>query len=100
AAHQKDLAVGAKHDVKYLNYWLDEQTGTIRCLVEAPSAEAAVAVHKEAHGLVPDAIEEGSEGRGRAPIPSPVRGRGVRERADRASGGARQAAAIPRPRIA
>jgi uncharacterized protein DUF4242 len=63
AAHQKDLAVGAKHDVKYLNYWLDEQTGTIRCLVEAPSAEAAIAVHKEAHGLVPDAIEEVSEGR-------------------------------------
>ena len=63
AAHQKDLAVGAKHDVKYLNYWLDEQTGTIRCLVEAPSAEAAVAVHKEAHGLVPDSIEEVSEGR-------------------------------------
>lgn len=63
AAHQKDLAVGAKHDVKYLNYWLDEQTGTIRCLVEAPSAEAAVAVHKEAHGLLPDSIEEVSEGR-------------------------------------
>lgn len=63
AAHQKDLAVGPSHDVKYLNYWLDEQTGTIRCLVEAPSAEAAIAVHKEAHGLVPDSIEEVSEGR-------------------------------------
>jgi hypothetical protein len=63
AAHQKDLAVGARHDVKYLNYWLDEQTGTVRCLVDAPSAEAAVAVHREAHGLVPDAIEEVSEGR-------------------------------------
>jgi hypothetical protein len=63
AAHQKDLAVGARHDVKYLNYWLDEQTGTIRCLVEAPSAEAAVDVHREAHGLIPDSIEEVSEGR-------------------------------------
>ena len=63
AAHQKDLVVGAKHDVKYLNYWFDEQTGTVQCLVEAPSAEAAVAVHKEAHGLVPDSIEEVSEGR-------------------------------------
>jgi hypothetical protein len=62
-AHQKDLIVGARHNVKYLNYWLDARSGTVMCLVEAPSAEAAVAVHKEAHGLVPDAIEEVSEGR-------------------------------------
>lgn len=61
--HQKDLAVGVRHGVKYLNYWLDEQSGTVRCLVEAPSAEAAIAVHREAHGLVPDSIEEVSEGR-------------------------------------
>ncbi len=33
------------------------------CLVEAPSAEAAIAVHKEAHGLLPDSIERVSEGR-------------------------------------
>jgi hypothetical protein len=62
-AHQKDLAHQAAHDVKYLNYWLDEAHGTIMCLTEAPSAEAALAVHREAHGLMPDTIEEVSEGR-------------------------------------
>jgi Protein of unknown function (DUF4242) len=62
-AHQKDLAHQAKYQVKYLNYWLDEANGTIMCLTEAPSADAALAVHKEAHGLMPDSIEEVSEGR-------------------------------------
>jgi hypothetical protein len=63
AAHEKDLAVQGKHQVKYLNYWVDAESGTIMCLVQAPSAAAAIAVHKEAHGLIPDSIEEVSEGR-------------------------------------
>jgi hypothetical protein len=62
-AHQKDLAAQAKHDVKYLNYWFDAETGTVMCLTEADSAEASLAVHQEAHGLMPDAIEEVTEGR-------------------------------------
>jgi hypothetical protein len=62
-AHQKDLAAQAKHDVKYLNYWLDAESGTVMCLTEAASAEASLAVHREAHGLMPDAIEEVTEGR-------------------------------------
>jgi hypothetical protein len=62
-AHKKDLAVGPRHDVRYINYWLDEQAGDIMCLAEAPSAEAAVAVHREAHGLVADSIEQVIEGR-------------------------------------
>jgi len=63
AAHQKDLAAQGKHDVNYLNYWLDQESGTIMCLVEAPNPEAAIAVHREAHGLIPDSIEEVTEGR-------------------------------------
>ena len=62
-AHKKDLAVEAKHQVKYLNYWFDAASGTIMCLAEAPSAEAALAVHREAHGLMPESIEEVTEGR-------------------------------------
>jgi hypothetical protein len=62
-AHQKDLAVEGKHGVRYLNYWLDEATGTVFCLAEAPSADAAIAVHAEAHGLLPDSIAEVTEGR-------------------------------------
>ena len=63
AAHKRDLILGPKHDVKYLNYWLDPSTGTVMCLSEAPNAQAAVEVHREAHGLIPDTIEEVSEGR-------------------------------------
>jgi hypothetical protein len=63
AAHKKDLAVQAKHRVRFLNYWFDASTGTVSCLVEAPSPDAAVAAHKEAHGLLPDAIDEVIEGR-------------------------------------
>jgi hypothetical protein len=62
AAHQKDLATQAKYNVHYLNYWFDEKSGTVMCLAQAPNAQAAIQVHKEAHGLVPDSIEEVSEG--------------------------------------
>jgi hypothetical protein len=62
-AHKKDLAAGLKHDVNYLNYWFDAASGTVMCLVEAPSAAAAIAVHREAHGLIPESIEQVSEGR-------------------------------------
>jgi hypothetical protein len=48
--------------VKYLQYWVNEAEGKVVCLVEAPSAEAAVAVHKEAHGLLADQIFEVTEG--------------------------------------
>jgi len=63
AAHAKDLAAQGKHGVRYLNYWFDAETGTVRCLIEAPSARAALDTHQEAHGLMPDAITEVSEGR-------------------------------------
>jgi hypothetical protein len=61
AAHEKDLQTQGQHDVKYLKYWLDEKQGKIFCLAEAPSAEAAVRVHREAHGLVADEVYEVTE---------------------------------------
>lgn len=61
-AHAKDLEVQAKHGVKYLKYWFDDATGKVFCLVEAPSKEAAATVHREAHGLVADEINEVKEG--------------------------------------
>jgi hypothetical protein len=42
--------------VNYLRYWVDEEAGKIFCLVEAPDAETANTVHREAHGLVADEI--------------------------------------------
>ena len=61
-AHQKDLEIQHKYGVTYLRYWYDEGTGKVFCLVEAPSKEAAAAVHREAHGLVADEIIEVKEG--------------------------------------
>lgn len=60
-AHKQDLATQGKHGVRYLKYWLDEATGRIHCLVDAPNKDAAVQVHKEAHGLLPDEIHEVKE---------------------------------------
>ena len=61
-AHQKDLEVQHKYGVHYLRYWYDEGTGKVFCLVEAPSKEAAAAVHREAHGMLADEIIEVKEG--------------------------------------
>jgi hypothetical protein len=60
-AHQADLATQGKHGVDYKRYWVDQQSGKIFCLVEAPDAETAATVHREAHGLVADEIYEVSE---------------------------------------
>jgi len=62
-AHQADLATQGSHGVNYQQYWVNEPQGKVFCLVEAPSEEAAIAVHREAHGLVADQIflvEEGN----------------------------------------
>jgi hypothetical protein len=55
------LATQEKHGVNYRQYWVDENAGKIFCLVDAPDAETASAVHREAHGLVADEIYEVSE---------------------------------------
>jgi hypothetical protein len=60
--HQRDLAVQGKHGVRYLKYWYDPATGKAFCLSEAPSKEAVMAVHQEAHGVVADEIFEVFEG--------------------------------------
>lgn len=62
-AHRKDLSVQDKYGVKYLRYWFNEADGSVFCLSEAPSKEAAESVHREAHGLIPDEIVEVREGR-------------------------------------
>lgn len=61
-AHSADLATQDAHDVQYLRYWVDEAGGRIFCLVDAPDAEAANTVHREAHGLVAQSIHRVREG--------------------------------------
>jgi hypothetical protein len=60
-AHEADLATQGDYGVDYRHYWVDEKAGKIFCLVEAPTADAANTVHREAHGLVADEIFEVSE---------------------------------------
>lgn len=61
-AHQADLQTEGQYDVRYLRYWVDEDHGKVFCLVEAPSADAATTVHREAHGLVADDVFQVQEG--------------------------------------
>jgi Protein of unknown function (DUF4242) len=61
-AHLADLRTQGAYDVRYLRYWVDEPGGRVFCLVEAPSAEAAASVHREAHALVADHIYQVQEG--------------------------------------
>ena len=61
-AHEADVKTQEKYGVKYLRYWVDEPEGKVFCLVDAPTAEAAATVHREAHGLVADKIYPVQEG--------------------------------------
>jgi class 3 adenylate cyclase len=57
-AHSKDLEIQDQYGVKFLTYWFDQRRGTAFCLMDAPDAEAAQCVHREAHGLVSGEIVE------------------------------------------
>ena len=61
-AHQADVNIQDQYDVKYVRYWVDAANGKVFCLAEAPNAEAAIAVHREAHGLLATNIYEVVEG--------------------------------------
>jgi len=57
-AHRKDLEVQTRYGVRFLTYWFDEARGTTFCLIDAPSIETAMRVHREAHGdVATDVIE-------------------------------------------
>ena len=56
--HLKDIEVQGKYDVRYVTYWIDEPAQQAFCLVDAPSKEAASAVHREAHDDVANEIIE------------------------------------------
>jgi hypothetical protein len=61
-AHKKDVEIQDQYGVNYLRYWVDESNGKVFCLVDAPDADAAAAVHKEAHGLLADHLHPVVEG--------------------------------------
>src|SRR5881392_3881112 len=57
-AHAEDVKIENKYGVHYHKYWVNEKAGKIFCLCHAPDAEAAVEVHRQAHGMVADKIIE------------------------------------------
>ena len=61
-AHAKDLEVQGQYGVDYKQYWFDEDSGKVFCLVDAPDAESAARVHREAHGLLADQLIPVQEG--------------------------------------
>jgi hypothetical protein len=61
-AHAADVAIQDRYGVNYKQYWVDEEGGKVFCLVDAPDPEAAVRVHREAHGLVAHQMHKVEEG--------------------------------------
>ncbi|MEX0786429.1 MAG: nickel-binding protein [Dehalococcoidia bacterium] len=56
--HLKDVDIQGKYGVRYVTYWVDYDAKRAFCLVDAPSIDQAVAVHREAHGAIPNAVIE------------------------------------------
>ncbi|MDO7173428.1 nickel-binding protein [Mariniflexile sp. AS56] len=51
-AHIADLKTQDKYNVKYHQFWVNEEAGTVFCLMEGPTSKACSDVHNEAHGGV------------------------------------------------
>lgn len=56
--HEMDLTVQDQFQCRCRTFWLDEERGVVNCLVEAPNAEAVVAMHGASHGEIPSKIME------------------------------------------
>jgi hypothetical protein len=61
-AHRKDLAVQDGFGVNFVRYWVDEENGKVYCLAEADDAQSVSAAHAAAHGLIPDEVNEVTDG--------------------------------------
>lgn len=57
-AHVADLSIQDKYNVKYHQFWINEEAGTVFCLMEGPDKETCEQVHREAHGAVACEIVE------------------------------------------
>jgi class 3 adenylate cyclase len=79
AAHQEDVKTQEAYGVKYLRWWFNRDLGSIYCLVDAPSADAAIEVHRKAHGLLPDEIIQLEPGDAESFIGPDEHGPAVRE---------------------
>lgn len=51
-AHIADESVQDLYGVKYHQFWVNEEAGTVFCLVEGPDIETCQLVHQQAHGNI------------------------------------------------
>ncbi|MBD0285657.1 MAG: DUF4242 domain-containing protein [Flavisolibacter sp.] len=56
--HLLDVQVQDKYNVKYHKFWVNEEEGTVFCLIEGPDKESCAACHNEAHGSIANEIIE------------------------------------------
>lgn len=57
-AHILDVKIQHQYCCKAMTYWIDEDKGSVFCLIEAPDKESVKAMHEQAHGLIPHEIIE------------------------------------------
>ena len=57
-AHMLDVQIQDKHGVNYFKYWVNQKHGKVFCLCTAPNADAANAVHLEAHARTANRLLE------------------------------------------
>jgi len=51
-AHTADKAVQDQYGVKYLQFWVNKESGMVFCLAEGPNKETVEKVHQTAHGNI------------------------------------------------
>lgn len=57
-AHIADTAIQDKYGVRYLQFWVNQEAGTVFCLIEGPDPETCEKVHQMAHGNIACALTE------------------------------------------
>lgn len=57
-AHLADIEVQEKYGVRYHQFWVNVEAGTVFCLTEGPDKESCEAVHRVSHGNNACAITE------------------------------------------
>jgi class 3 adenylate cyclase len=56
--HRRDMDLQDRFGVQLITYWFDDDRQTAFCLAKAANAEALTALHREAHGGIPNSVIE------------------------------------------
>ena len=56
--HVKDMQIQHEYGVQLITYWFDYDRQTAFCLATAPTGDALTALHRDAHGAIPNLIIE------------------------------------------